>query len=159
LRLDNLLLSGNKGNQGQSDSGDLRLTFVDTAANVVLSKTPRLEKNGANWELTDVDGTVNGFTKTGFGWKLIDPEDDSGEVVASGRTNKDAATNTDGNMVVPCASLMPGKDYTLSVWGAEGWFCHSGLVESCDGAGVGHGGACGWFWWVRTGAHPAVVWY
>ncbi|MGO3358657.1 MAG: hypothetical protein ACTILK_06650 [Bifidobacterium crudilactis] len=107
LRLDNLLLSGNKGNQGQSVSGDLRLTFVDTAARVVLSKTPRLEKNGANWELTDVDGTVNGFTKTGFGWKLIDPEDDSGEVVASGRTNKDTATNTDGNMVVPCASLMP----------------------------------------------------
>ncbi|MDN6815381.1 SpaA isopeptide-forming pilin-related protein [Bifidobacterium crudilactis] len=146
LRLDNLLLSGNKGNQGQSVSGDLRLTFVDTAANVVLSKTPRLEKNGANWELTDVDGTVNGFTKTGFGWKLIDPEDDSGEVVASGRTNKDAATNTDGNMVVPCASLMPGKDYTLSVWGQRdgsataGWSNRatvpvSGMVVRADGSG------------------------
>jgi fimbrial isopeptide formation D2 family protein len=146
LRLDNLLLSGNKGNQGQSVSGDSRLTFVDTAANVVLSKTPRLEKNGANWELTDVDGTVNGFTKTGFGWKLIDPEDDSGEVVASGRTNKDAATNTDGNMVVPCASLMPGKDYTLSVWGQRdgsataGWSNRatvpvSGMVVRADGSG------------------------
>ncbi|MCI1644416.1 MAG: hypothetical protein LKI98_07755 [Bifidobacterium crudilactis] len=89
---------------------------------MVLSKTPYIEQEsgvGGEWVLKDLEGSSNLETHTGFGWKLVDPEDVSGEVVASGRTNYDAAAKSDGNMVVPCETLESGKDYVLSVWGQE----------------------------------------
>ncbi|MCI1643613.1 MAG: hypothetical protein LKI21_03555 [Bifidobacterium crudilactis] len=129
LNLERLLLSAHSGNQSQvlsapdvSSPDSLRLTFVDADARVVLSKTPVIEQDagvGGEWVLRDLEGSSNLDSQTGLGWKLVDPEDTSGEVVASGRTNYDAAADSDGNMVVPCETLTPGRDYTLSVWGQE----------------------------------------
>ncbi|MCI1644318.1 MAG: hypothetical protein LKI21_07245 [Bifidobacterium crudilactis] len=132
LNLDDLLLSAHAGNQGQvlAAANSLRLTFVDADARVVLSKTPVIEQDagvGGEWVLRDLEGSSNLDAQSGLGWKLVDPEDGSGGVVASGRTNYDAAAGSEGNMVVPCETLTPGKDYTLSVWGqqdgsdTEGW--------------------------------------
>jgi hypothetical protein len=87
------------------------LTFVDADARVVLSKTPVIEQDagvGGEWVLRDLEGSSNLDAQSGLGWKLVDPEDGSGGVV-------------------PCETLTPGKDYTLSVWGqqdgsdTEGW--------------------------------------
>ncbi len=129
LELDNLLLSAHSGNQSQvlnapdSASPDsLRLTFVDAETSVVLSKTPYIEQDagvGGKWVLRDLEGSSNLESQSGLGWKLVDPEDVSGGVVASGRTNYDAAAKSDGNMVVPCETLTPGKDYILSMWGQQ----------------------------------------
>jgi fimbrial isopeptide formation D2 family protein len=125
LSLDNLLLSADSNNQGQGGSGDLRLTFVDESARLWLSKVPRVEQVGASWVLRDVEGVSTlkdasgSNVQSGLGWKLVDPLDVSGKVVASGRTNYDVAAGSDGNMVVPCASLVANKDYVLSVWGQE----------------------------------------
>jgi fimbrial isopeptide formation D2 family protein len=147
LRLDMLLLSAHSGDQSQTVSiydGDdvydpiwdtshpdtvrldsLRLTFVDESARLWLSKVPRVEQVGASWVLKDVEGVSTlkdasgSNVQSGLGWKLVDPEDVSGKVVASGRTNYDEAADSEGNMVVPCASLVANKDYVLSVWGQE----------------------------------------
>ncbi|WP_162174601.1 isopeptide-forming domain-containing fimbrial protein [Bifidobacterium crudilactis] len=100
----------------------MRLTFVDASKSVVLSKIPYIEQEsgvGGEWVLKDLEGSSNLEFQTGLGWKLVDSTDDSGEVVASGRTNTDAATGVKGNMVVPCETLESGKDYVLSVWGQE----------------------------------------
>jgi fimbrial isopeptide formation D2 family protein len=128
LKLDDLLLSAHSGNQSQvlsapdSVSPDsLRLTFVDSGKRVWLSGTPTVEQesDGGDWVLKGVGGSSNLGSQSGFGWKLVDSEDTSGEVVASGRTNYDAAAASEGNMVVPCSALTPGRDYVLSVWGQE----------------------------------------
>ena len=133
LSLERLLLSAHSGNQSQvlnapdSVSPDsLRLTFVDVETSVVLTSTPTIEQaSDGKWELKNLAGAsdltdAEGHNvQSGLGWKLVDPEDVSGEVVASGRTNYDAAAKSDGNMVVPCETLTPDKDYVLSVWGQE----------------------------------------
>ena len=123
LKLDNLLLSAHSGNQSQAvvAGGARRLTFVDSGKRVWLSGTPTVEQesDGGDWVLKGVGGSSNLESQSGFGWKLVDSEDASGKVVASGRTNHDAAAGSDGNMVVPCETLTPGRDYLLSVWGQE----------------------------------------
>ncbi|MEE8702121.1 isopeptide-forming domain-containing fimbrial protein [Bifidobacterium crudilactis] len=129
LGLDRLLLSAHSKNQSQElnapNSGtpdSLRLTFVDADASLELSKVPFIEQDaeaGGEWVLKDLEGSSNLESQSGLGWKLVDPTDDSGEVVASGRTNYDAAAKSDGNMVVPCETLTAGKAYTLSVWGQQ----------------------------------------
>ncbi|MCI2148187.1 isopeptide-forming domain-containing fimbrial protein [Bifidobacterium crudilactis] len=129
LSLDRLLLSAHSKNQSQElnapNSGtpdSLRLTFVDADASLELSKVPFIEQDaeaGGEWVLKDLEGSSNLESQSGLGWKLVDPTDDSGEVVASGRTNYDAAAKSDGNMVVPCGTLTAGKAYTLSVWGQQ----------------------------------------
>jgi hypothetical protein len=123
LKLDNLLLSAHSGNQSQAvvAGGARRLTFVDSGKRVWLSGTPTVEQesDGGDWLLQGVGGSSNLESQSGFGWKLVDSEDTSGVVVASGRTNYDEAAGSDGNMVVPCETLTPGRDYLLSVWGQE----------------------------------------
>jgi fimbrial isopeptide formation D2 family protein len=118
LRLDNLLLSALYTDQSQQipTTGSMRLTFVEPGTRLLLTKTPYLKESAGEWVLTDLTGTSDLSGRTGFGWKLVDPQD-SKKVVASGRTNKDADTSTAGNMVVPCAALTKNKDYVLSVWG------------------------------------------
>ncbi|MCI1663469.1 SpaA isopeptide-forming pilin-related protein [Bifidobacterium crudilactis] len=114
----------NAPNSATPDS--LRLTFVDTDASVVLTSKPTIvQVSDGKWELKNLAGTsdltdAEGHNvQSGLGWKLVDPEDVSGKVVASGRTNYDAAAKSAGNMVVPCETLTPDKDYVLSVWGQE----------------------------------------
>ncbi len=133
LNFENLLLSAHSGDQSQvlnapnSASPDsLRLTFVDAGTSVVLTGKPTIvQVSGGKWELKNLAGAsdltdAEGINvQSGLGWKLVDPTDDSGKVVASGRTNRDAAAKSDGNMVVPCETLTPDKAYILSVWGQE----------------------------------------
>ncbi|MFT8705539.1 MAG: isopeptide-forming domain-containing fimbrial protein, partial [Bifidobacterium sp.] len=119
LNLDDLLLSADSGSQGQSSTGDLRLTFVSDGASFSLTSSPYLEGDQGVWKLRDVVGAsdFSGVAGSGFGWKLVDPLAGDGSVIASGRTNYDAAAGSDGNMVVPCATLTANKDYDLYVWG------------------------------------------
>jgi hypothetical protein len=127
LNLSTLLLSAHSKNQSQvlnapdgASPDSLRLTFVDASTSVVLTSNPSIEQvSDGRWELRDLAGSSNLESQSGLGWKLVDPTDVSGEVVASGRTNYDAAAKSDGNMVVPCETLTPGRDYLLSVWGQE----------------------------------------
>ena len=129
LQLDTLLLSAHSGDQSQvlkapnsATPDSLRLTFVDAEKSVVLTSKPTIEQEsgvGGEWVLKDLEGSSNLESQTGFGWKLVDPEDVSGGVVASGRTNYDEAADSAGNMVVPCETLTPDKAYILSVWGQE----------------------------------------
>jgi hypothetical protein len=129
LNLEQLLLSAHSEDQSQelnapnsSSPDSLRLTFMDAETSVVLTGKPTIEQEpgvGGEWVLKDLEGSSNLESQSGLGWKLVDPEDTSGEVVASGRTNYDAAAGSDGNMVVPCETLTPGRDYLLSVWGQE----------------------------------------
>ncbi|MCI2149441.1 SpaA isopeptide-forming pilin-related protein [Bifidobacterium crudilactis] len=129
LNLDRLLLSAHSKNQSQvlnepnsAAPDSLRLTFVDAETSVVLTGKPTIEQEsgvGGEWVLKDLQGSSNLDAQSGLGWKLVDPTDNSGGVVASGRTNYDAAAKSDGNMVVPCETLTPDKDYVLSVWGQE----------------------------------------
>jgi fimbrial isopeptide formation D2 family protein len=118
LKLDNMLLSALYTDQSQNIPANetMRLTFVESGTRLLLTKTPYLKESAGEWVLTDLTGTSDLSGRTGFGWKLVDPQD-SKKVVASGRTNKDADTSTAGNMVVPCAALTKNKDYVLSVWG------------------------------------------
>ena len=127
LNLERLLLSAHSGDQSQvlnepnsAAPDSLRLTFVDAEKSVVLTSKPTIEQEsgvGGEWVLKDLQGSSNLDVQSGLGWKLVDPEDVSGKVVASGRTNTDAGVA--GNMVVPCEALTPDKDYVLSVWGQE----------------------------------------
>ncbi|MCI2149022.1 isopeptide-forming domain-containing fimbrial protein [Bifidobacterium crudilactis] len=122
-------MSAHSGDQSQvlkapnsATPDSLRLTFVDAEKSVVLTSKPTIEQEsgvGGEWVLKDLEGSSNLESQTGFGWKLVDPEDVSGGVVASGRTNYDEAADSAGNMVVPCETLTPDKDYVLSVWGQE----------------------------------------
>jgi fimbrial isopeptide formation D2 family protein len=135
LNLSNLLLSAHSGNQSQvlnepdgASPDSLRLTFVDAETSVVLTGSPTIEQEsgvGGEWVLKDLQGSSNltdaegHNVQSGLGWKLVDPADVSGGVLASGRTNYDAAADSAGNMVVPCEALTPDKAYILSVWGQE----------------------------------------
>ncbi|MEE8703278.1 SpaA isopeptide-forming pilin-related protein [Bifidobacterium crudilactis] len=123
LGLGSLLLSAHGGDQSQVlAAGDaLRLTFVQSGKLLSLSSMPYIEQDGVGgqWVLKDVAGSSDLDAQTGLGWKLVDPDDASGTVVASGRTNQDVATGVDGNMVVPCETLTPNKDYDLFVWGQQ----------------------------------------
>ncbi|OZG67969.1 hypothetical protein BAQU_0614 [Bifidobacterium aquikefiri] len=126
LGLDGLLLSAHSGDQSQvlnapnsAQPDSLRLTFVDEGKRVSLSKKPYLAESGGVWRVTDLEGVADLEAPSGLGWKIVDPEDDSGVVVASGRTNYDAAAGSDGNMVVPCATLVSGREYDFYAWGQQ----------------------------------------
>ncbi|MFT8532161.1 isopeptide-forming domain-containing fimbrial protein [Bifidobacterium aquikefiri] len=126
LQLDRLLLSAKSTDQSQNlqppsvgTSQPLRLTFVDEGKRVSLSKKPYLAESAGVWRVTDLEGSSDLDDQSGLGWKIVDPEDDTGVVVASGRTNYDAAAKSDGNMVVPCAALTVGKKYDFYAWGQQ----------------------------------------
>jgi hypothetical protein len=113
LKLDDLLLSADSGDQGQSATGDLRLTFVDAAAgslgaaSAVASKG-RLTLSGSHG-LSD-----------GFGFKLVDPAEPT-RVVASGLSASGVVD------VSGLPGVVSGKAYDVYWWGqengsaAEGW--------------------------------------
>ncbi|MCI1643868.1 MAG: hypothetical protein LKI98_07065 [Bifidobacterium crudilactis] len=95
--------------------------------------------------LEGLAGSSDLQAQSGLGWKIADPADAT-KVVASGRTNYDAASGSDGNMVVPCAAMTPGKDYDLYVWGQQdgsdvaGWTNRA--TEPVKGTIRADGGVC-----------------
>ncbi|MCI1661045.1 MAG: hypothetical protein LKI41_07910, partial [Bifidobacterium psychraerophilum] len=118
LGLDGLLLSADSGDQGQSASGDLRLTYVESG------------KQLHTWSASVVGAAgsralnLSGSSDLGadMGWKVVDPV--TNMVLGSGRTS------AGGNMVLP-ESLMPdvSKDYDLYVWGQEDGSAAGGLTN------------------------------
>jgi fimbrial isopeptide formation D2 family protein len=96
-----------------------------------LTSRPYIEKeSNGDWVLKDLAGTSDLTTQSGLGWKLFDPDNDA-KVLASGRTNYDAAAGAAGNMKMPCSTLTPQKDYRLYMWGQQdgsnttGWTNHA----------------------------------
>ncbi|MCI1218693.1 hypothetical protein [Bifidobacterium crudilactis] len=82
LNLENLLLSADSGDQSQSETGDLRLTFADESVGSLTG----VSANVATKWLT-VSGTAPssaGFSSDGFGWKLVPSGATDGRVTASG---------------------------------------------------------------------------
>ena len=148
VKLDGLLLSANSGDQSQelNASDLLRLTFVESDRRLLSLSVPHLEQNpGGDWVLEGLAGSSDLQAQSGLGWKIADPADAT-KVVASGRTNYDAASGSDGNMVVPCAAMTPGKDYDLYVWGQQdgsdvaGWTNRA--TEPVKGTIRADGGVC-----------------
>jgi fimbrial isopeptide formation D2 family protein len=148
MKLDDLLLSGHSGDQSQvlNASDLLRLTYVESGRRLLSLSVPHLEQNpDGDWVLEGLAGSSDLQAQSGLGWKIADPADAT-KVVASGRTNYDAASESDGNMVVPCAAMTPGKDYDLYVWGQQdgsdvaGWTNRA--TEPVKGTIRADGGVC-----------------
>jgi hypothetical protein len=133
LTLKNLLLTAHSANQSQpaDNQASLRLTYVESGKTLSLTSRPYIEKeSNGDWVLKDLAGTSDLTTQSGLGWKLFDPDNDA-KVLASGRTNYDAAAGAAGNMKMPCSTLTPQKDYRLYMWGQQdgsnttGWTNHA----------------------------------
>jgi uncharacterized repeat protein (TIGR01451 family) len=123
LKLDNLLLTARTDNQAQVDG------VVDDYSNITdrdMTYSLTFVKDGEELtnpgaEITNNTLSLSGTHNLGgnvLGWKLVDPDDDSGEVLASGRTG------TGGNMTLP--TMTAGKEYELTYWGqkngdSSGW--------------------------------------
>ncbi|WP_034251590.1 InlB B-repeat-containing protein [Bifidobacterium crudilactis] len=132
LKLDDLLLSADSQDQSQLSATvtdadkdkSLRLTFVDADKSIADGSLPSIsvERSGDKRKIA-IDGGSSDFAaeQTGWGWKMFDPgtkaDDTSDDVVnQSGRSNKDVATDADGNMTLP-SSVENGTTYNLYVWG------------------------------------------
>jgi hypothetical protein len=108
LSLDNLLLSANSNNQGQSGVGDLRLTFVESGEQ--LDEWFASVSGDAGSRELNLSGS-SGYGNV-LGWKIVDPE--LGVVLGSGRTS------AGGNVSLPEAAMTDeSKAYDLYVWGQE----------------------------------------
>ncbi|MEE8701886.1 InlB B-repeat-containing protein [Bifidobacterium crudilactis] len=132
LQLGDLLLSADSQDQSQlpatvtdaDNDKSLRLTFVDAGKSIADGSLPSIsvERSGDKRKIA-IDGGSSDFAaeQTGWGWKMFDPgtkaDDTSDDVVnQSGRSNKDVATDTDGNMTLP-TSVENGTTYNLYAWG------------------------------------------
>ena len=132
LELGDLVLSADSQDQSQLSATvtdadkdkSLRLTFVDADKSIADGSLPSIsvERSGDKRKIA-IDGGSSDFAaeQTGWGWKMFDPgtkaDDTSDDVVnQSGRSNKDVATDTDGNMTLP-SSVTNGTTYNLYAWG------------------------------------------
>ncbi|MEE8725325.1 MAG: SpaA isopeptide-forming pilin-related protein [Bifidobacterium crudilactis] len=115
LNLDNLLLSAASGNQGQSASGDLRLTFVEAGKKLTTWEGSVTDESGLH--TLDLSGSSD--LGANLGWKIVDPGKPT-EVVASGKTN--------GNMSLP-DSMNETTRYDLYVWGQQDGSATDGLTN------------------------------
>ncbi|MFT8704712.1 MAG: hypothetical protein ABF805_04980, partial [Bifidobacterium sp.] len=118
LNLDSLLLSADSSSQGQSASGDLRLTFVDP--DMKLSAWSASVTGGAGSRALDLSGSSDLGSE--LGWKIVDPG--TGTVLGSGRTS------SGGNALLPEALMTDeSKDYDLYVWGQQDGSATAGLTN------------------------------
>jgi fimbrial isopeptide formation D2 family protein len=115
LNLDNLLLSAASGNQGQSASGDLRLTFVEAGKKLTTWEGSVTDESGLH--TLDLSGSSD--LGANLGWKIVDPGKPT-EVVASGKTN--------GNMSLP-DSMNETTRYDLYVWSQQDGSATDGLTN------------------------------
>ncbi|MCH4175785.1 MAG: InlB B-repeat-containing protein [Bifidobacterium sp.] len=93
LKLDNLLLAAHSENQTQelADSDSLKLTFVESGKTLASPKVyGKSVTHGSSVVLKGSSVTVSGDSTgltgdaDGYGWKIVDPTDSSGAVLASG---------------------------------------------------------------------------
>jgi uncharacterized repeat protein (TIGR02543 family) len=132
LYLGELLLSADSGDQSQSASGDLRLTFVESGASL---GSPTVNGDAVVSGLSSVvvsdnavmsfGGSASGLTggSNGFGWKLVDPSDSSGAVVASG-------FDADGVNVTLPAVAFSHDTYELYFWAQHNGSATAGWSNS-----------------------------
>ncbi|PKA93841.1 fimbrial isopeptide formation D2 family protein [Bifidobacterium psychraerophilum DSM 22366] len=118
LGLDGLVLSADSGDQGQSMSGDLRLTYVESGKQ--LDSWSASVSGAAGSRMLSLSGSSD--LGSDMGWKIVDPV--TSMVLGSGRTS------AGGNMALP-ETLMPDatKDYDLYVWGQEDGSATVGLTN------------------------------
>lgn len=109
LKLDNILLTANSDDQGQSASGDLRLTVVDSSKTLNAGWTATVAGGPGERKLELTGSSSLGST---LGWKVVDPS--TNVVLGSGRTSQG------GNMLLP-EKYMIGEttQYDLYVWGQK----------------------------------------
>jgi fimbrial isopeptide formation D2 family protein len=119
LKLENLLLTANSGDQSQSE-GDLRLTFVDR--DKTLMGWSASVVGGAGSRRLNLSGVSDLDTHSGLGWKLVDP--DTNDVLGSGRTS------TGGNVALPESKMTDvSKEYELYLWGQQDGNAIDGLTN------------------------------
>ena len=105
LKLEHLLLSADSSSQGQSASGDLRLTFVDDAAGSLSGASATAEESRLT--LSGSHGLSDGF-----GFKLVDPAEPT-KVVASGLSASGVVD------VSELPGVVSGTEYDVYWWGQE----------------------------------------
>ncbi|MCH4159947.1 MAG: hypothetical protein LKF38_01205 [Bifidobacterium sp.] len=120
LKLDDLLLSADSGDQSQSVSGDLRLTVVESGKR--LSMWSASVSGGVGSRMLSLFGGSDLDVQSGLGWKVVDPE--SNTVLGSGRTS------AGGNMALPESKMTDeSKEYDLYVWGQQDGNATDGLTN------------------------------
>jgi fimbrial isopeptide formation D2 family protein len=111
LSLDNLLLSADSGNQSQSMSGDVQLTFVESGTKTTAWSVS--VSGGAGSRVLDLRAASELGAQDAVGWKLVE-QGESQTVKASGKTSAAAG----GTVALP-SDVSDSATYDLYLWGQE----------------------------------------